>query len=490
MMRHTYNTHPLVVFSLRFLVSSRTFSNSSHFFRTASRARASPRLEIARKSRHAKSFSRIFIHARATIMGSTGASPYTSTQYLLLFFQILTTCSLSLLTQFTLKQNKSDPTNTKFAYNSLTIPFFAELGKLVLSLAMFYWNDVTKKQNVISTLDCTKHTIAMASLPALLYAVSNNLNFFVIADLGAFSYQMLNQLKIVCTAIAFKIIMKKHLTKLQWRMMILLTIGCMVSQLGAEEGGVGDHVRYAEDTHVFAGATNRRLPSALVDNSNGYANEEKRTMRMLLVSTSFREYGRLTQGYILESFGIVTSSIAGVCVEMFLKTNQNPFYFQNVLLYGWGTIITFASLVWDTNIFENGVHHELFRGHTFVSLALVANSAFGGIATSAVMKYLDVIAKTFATTISLFVVAFVSIAYLGETVRAELFLGVVVAAIAIEGYYHGPGLIDDDPNAKREKGPVEMKSDFSLGGEEDETLEGRDKEGLLPASSAAKDAVV
>ena len=153
-------------------------------------------------------------------MGSTGASPYSSTQYLLLFLQILTTCSLSLLTQFTLKQNKSDPTNTKFAYNSLTIPFFAELGKLVLSLAMFYWNDVTKKQNVISTLDCTKHTIAMASLPALLYAVSNNLNFFVIADLGAFSYQMLNQLKIVCTAIAFKIIMKKHLTKLQWRMMI------------------------------------------------------------------------------------------------------------------------------------------------------------------------------------------------------------------------------------------------------------------------------
>ena len=46
-------------------------------------------------------------------------------------------------------------------------------------------------------------------------------------------------------------------------------------QLGAGEGGVGDHVRYAEDTHVFAGATNRRLPSALVDNSDGYANEEK-----------------------------------------------------------------------------------------------------------------------------------------------------------------------------------------------------------------------
>ena len=108
----------------------------------------------------------------------------------------------------------------------------------------------------------------------------------------------------------------------------------MVSQLGAGEGGVGDHVRYAEDTHVFAGATNRRLPSALVDNSDGYANEEKRTMRMLLVSTSFKEYGRLTQGYILESFGIVTSSMT--CAWRCLKTNQNPFIFKTLYYTGGG----------------------------------------------------------------------------------------------------------------------------------------------------------
>jgi hypothetical protein len=133
-------------------------------------------------------------------------------------------------------------------------------------------------------------------------------------------------------------------------------------------------------------------------------------------------------------------------------------------------MITFAILVWETNAFENGVHYELFRGHTLVSLALIANSAFGGIATSAVMKYLDVIAKTFATTVSLFIVAFVSIAYLGETVRAELFLGVVVAAIAIEGYYHGPALIDEDPNTvlekkeRKKKGARELNSDFTLGG--------------------------
>jgi len=436
---------------------------------------------------------------------SSSSSPYTSTQHLLLFFQILTTCSLSLLTQFTLKENTSDPTNRKFAYNSLTVPFFAEFGKLALSLALFYWNDATKKTNFsMSDLDLSRGTLALAAIPASLYALSNNLNFFVIADLGAFSYQMLNQLKIVCTAIAFKVIMRKHLTKLQWRMMVLLTIGCMVSQLGAKEGGSAEQVRFAEDRHIFAGATNRRIvhtyPSAAVlagdrpsgtgDASGGayYANEDERTRRRILLASSFSDYGRLTQGYVLESFAIVTSSIAGVFVEMFLKKTKNPFYFQNALLYGWGTMITFASLVWDTNFFENGVHHELFRGHTLVSLLLVANSAFGGIATSAVMKYLDVIAKTFATTVSLFIVAFVSIAYLGETVRPELFLGAIVAAIAIEGYYHGPGLIDEDPNFVESVGGggggggAELKSDFTLGEEDDEGGEMK--------TSASKDAVV
>ena len=156
---------------------------------------------------------------------SSSSSYYTPTQKFLLFLQVLTTCSLSLLTQFTLKQNTSDTSNTKFAYNSLTVPFFAELGKLVLSLVLFYW---TREERTTSgmkpLLDVSNQTVFMAAVPASLYAISNNLNFFVIADLGAFSYQMLNQLKIVVTACAFKIMMKKHLTKLQWRMMILLTV--------------------------------------------------------------------------------------------------------------------------------------------------------------------------------------------------------------------------------------------------------------------------
>ena len=57
-------------------------------------------------------------------------------------------------------------------------------------------NDVTANVDFYFGLHQTHDSdnIAVAAL-----GVSNNLNFFVIADLGAFSYQMLNQLKIVCS---------------------------------------------------------------------------------------------------------------------------------------------------------------------------------------------------------------------------------------------------------------------------------------------------
>jgi len=313
-------------------------------------------------------------------------------------------------------------------------------------------------------LDYGQKTVLLAAVPATLYAVSNNLNFFVIADIGAFSYQMLNQLKIVCTAVAFRVIMNKKLSKLQWRMMVLLTIGCMVSQMNGSSGAGAADVHRADNVNMFAG-------------NHG----QQRKGRVLLMNdNSNNNVGRITQGYFLESFAVVTSSLAGVLVEMFLKKTTNPFYFQNCLLYGWGTAITFVSLVFDTKFFEGGGFFlVLFRGHTVASFVLILNSAFGGLATAAVMKYLDVIAKTFATTVSLFIVAFVSIAYLGESMRAELFLGTIVAAIAIEGYYHGPSLVDDDSNTNNNKfeddeGEEKKNSlsselrDFSLGDDDND----------------------
>ena len=182
MMRHTYNTLPLVVFSLRFLVSSRTFLiqliSSNRITRDITE------LEIAQSRRK---IILAYLHARATIMGSTGRlvlftipSPVPSDTH---------DVFLSLLTQFTLKQNKSDPTNTKFAVDDA---FLRGIGQVGLSLAMFYWNDVTKKQ-MCSTLG-HQTTIAIASWRCLRHS---NILFLRHCRFRAFPTNV-DQLKIVC----------------------------------------------------------------------------------------------------------------------------------------------------------------------------------------------------------------------------------------------------------------------------------------------------
>ena len=297
--------------------------------------------------------------------------------------QLVLTCSVSLLTHATISSDG------KYAYKTVTIPFFAEVTKLALSSALFY-NDYVQSNGQLK-IERSSQTVLTAAVPALLYFISNNLNFIIIRELGATNFQLLNNLKILTTAIFFRIIMKVDLNKLQWRMLVLLTVGCTVSQLGQ-----------GKDGHVLVGS-------------------------ML--------------GYGLKVCNACLTALSSVFCEKFLKHLPNNFHFQNVLLYSWGVLFTTVSVVWDGELFGKGMD-VLFRGHTVLTFMLICNYAFVGIATSGVMKYLDNIAKTFAATGAMFIVATLSIVKFGEPFRIELVLGCLIATVAVDVYYHGELLLD------------------------------------------------
>lgn len=265
----------------------------------------------------------------------------------------------------------------------------SEITKLCMSAALLYHTMQQAGGNL--QLDYSQGTVLTAAVPALLYFISNNLNFIIIKELGPTNFQLLNNLKILATAVFFRLIMKVQLNNLQWRMLILLTIGCTMSQLSGciKEGG------------GFAGS--------------------------LL-------------GYALKCCNACLTALSSVYCEKFLKGNPNPFHFQNLLLYGWGTLFTTFSVLVDSRLFVGGIF-SLFKGHSVVTSILIANYAFVGIATSGVMKYLDNIAKTFAATGAMFVVAAISVVWFDEPFRMELIMGGLVAALAIEVYYHGETLL-------------------------------------------------
>ena len=146
-------------------------------------------------------------------------------------------------------------------------------------------------------------------------------------------------------------------------------------------------------------------------------------------------------GYGLKVCNACLTALSSVFCEKFLKHLPNNFHFQNVLLYSWGVLFTTVSVVWDGELFGKGMD-VLFRGHTVLTFMLICNYAFVGIATSGVMKYLDNIAKTFAATGAMFIVATLSIVKFGEPFRIELVLGCLIAAVAVDVYYHGELLLD------------------------------------------------
>ena len=76
------------------------------------------------------------------------------------------------------------------------------------------------------------------------------------------------------------------------------------------------------------------------------------------------------------------------------------------------------------------IHH----GYCWRTWLVVCNYAFVGLATSAVIKYADNIVKTFASASAMFVVALFSIWMGVQIVTPQLFIGILIAAIAMEQY--------------------------------------------------------
>lgn len=300
----------------------------------------------------------------------------TPTQITAFVAQILLTCSLSVLTYVSME-------NGKYQYNTLTVPLFAELAKLIISI-IFAIHEHKVKNNGTVKLDTEPRTLLAAALPALLYFISNNLNFVIIKELGPINFQLLSNLKILTTAVAFRVIMQVYLSRLQWRMLFILTIGCILSQLTDGPG-------------------------------------------VQLIGS--------TLGYTLKLCNSCLTALAAVLCEKFFKGNANPFHFQNVLLYGWGTLFTVLSILIDGKFIFGGFS-QLLSGHTFRSSCLILNYALAGIAASGVMKYLDTMAKTFAAMTANFVVAGIAVVYFGEHLHLCLVLGGVVAVIAVDVYYH------------------------------------------------------
>jgi UDP-sugar transporter A1/2/3 len=126
----------------------------------------------------------------------------------------------------------------RYLYNFATVPFLAEILKLLVSTAFLRKAIATSETPVKMTR--AWRTWVLFPVPSLIYVVHNNVQFYMLKYVNPSTYQILGNLKIITTGLLFRIFLGRRLSALQWIALVLLMVGATTSQIKTDcEDGMG-----------------------------------------------------------------------------------------------------------------------------------------------------------------------------------------------------------------------------------------------------------
>lgn len=220
--------------------------------------------------------------------------------------------------------------------------------------------------------------------------------FYIIRYLGASTFQIMNNLKFLSTGLFMYIFLDRKLSWLQWKALVMLVIGCMVTQLSSN--------------------------MVEVDHSS--------------------EHSYLA-GYLLVFVSAVASSAGGVFAERLLKGKaseqqkshsiEDSIHWKNVQLYLFGFMFGFIALLTDEKSASLPVQN-LFDGFNAFAYATVATLAICGLLVSVILKYLDNVAKCFCSASSMLCVALLDSTMKHKMIPLQVALGIILTGLAVEQY--------------------------------------------------------
>ncbi|OMO64337.1 Nucleotide-sugar transporter [Corchorus capsularis] len=292
--------------------------------------------------------------------------------------------------------------NGKYKYDYATVPFLAEVFKLIVS-SVFLWREFKKSPPPKMTTDWK--SVRLFPIPSVIYLIHNNVQFATLMYVDTSTYQIMGNLKIVTTAILFRLFLSKKLSNLQWMAIVLLAVGTTTSQVK----GCGE-------------ASCDSLFSAPI------------------------------QGYMLGILSACLSALAGVYTEFLMKKNNDSLYWQNVQLYTFGAIFNMARLLLDDfrGGFEKGPWWQrLFDGYTVTTWMVILNLGSTGLLVSWLMKYADNIVKVYSTSMAMLLTMVLSVFLFNFKPTVQLFLGIIVCMMSLHMYFAPPHMLVDLPSTVR-----------------------------------------
>ncbi|KAL1807354.1 hypothetical protein DCAR_0522659 [Daucus carota subsp. sativus] len=307
----------------------------------------------------------------------------------------------SLLTVLTSSQGiltTLSQTDGTYKYDYATVPFLAEVFKLLVS-GILLRREFLKLPPPLMTKEWK--TISLYPIPSIIYLIHNNVQFATLTYVDTSTYQIMGNLKIVTTAVLFRLFLRRKLSNLQWMAIFLLAIGTTTSQVK----GCGE----ASCDSLFSSP----IP-----------------------------------GYMLGVLSACLSALAGIYTEFLLKKKNDSLYWQNVQLYMFGAIFNLTRLIMDDfrGGFEKGPWWQrLFNGYNIITWMVVLNLGSTGLLVSWLMKYADNIVKVYSTSMAMLLTMILSIILFNFKPTLQLFLGIIVCIMSVHMYFAPPNMLVDLP---------------------------------------------
>lgn len=344
------------------------------------------------------------------------------------------TSGLTLLMRYTLHHRRQQPDSQ--GYSAASVVVSVEALKLLASLAMELVTGVGTRTptRVLCTLfrdvRCHPGPTLKLAIPAALYALQNNMSYYALARVSAVSFQVIQQLKILTTALFAVLLLGKRLSWRHWAALGVLTVGVVLVQLSnvlwrrGEEHGAGTGSTVAEAWLGFLAMVVNSLSSGfagiyfekLVKGSAGTAvvpavgilpRPEPPVQRIpsMLVTRAHDD-----NDDELDHAGVI-GPIDGASHQATV-VHQRSLWIQSIELGVFGLFFSLLVLAgeWE-GVREAGGFWAGYDGFTW---AVVVMQALGGLLVALVVRYADSILKAFATSASI-----VLSAILGHCFRLE-----------------------------------------------------------------------
>ncbi|XP_031713852.1 probable UDP-sugar transporter protein SLC35A4 [Anarrhichthys ocellatus] len=271
-------------------------------------------------------------------------------------------------------------------FNPSSCVVMIELSKLLISLATLVSTGGTSALHAVPPLV----RVAPYAVPAMLYALNNNLVVLMQAYMDPSSYQVLSNLKIASTALLYSLCLGKRLRPSQW-----LAVGLLVG----------------------AGVCHSYSSLDLGDPERADAEEG-----LSLHITAW--------GLFLVLVYCCVSGLAAVYTERVLKSQKLPLSLQNLYLYVFGVAINGLS-----SFSFAAAEKSFLEGYSGVVWVIIAGQAANGLLMSVVLKHGSGITRLFVISCSMLVNALLSWAILGLQLTPFFLLPISMIGLAAFMYY-------------------------------------------------------